>query len=95
MTESEADVLAKDIRDAMVSCMQLALKGQSDRPRLWRRVAYANDIQTLWHLRTDMMAFLSERCGETLARQQMSEITEKFRGAIPDNQMPRKTRLNS
>ena len=94
LSESDAESLTKDIRVAMVASMLEALKGQTTRPPVWNRVIYATSIQTLWYLRTDLMAFLSEQCGETQARDKLTAITEKFRGAMPREQMPKKTRLN-
>ena len=35
------------------------------------------------------MAFLSERCGEEVAREKLMTITEKFRSALPADQMPK------
>lgn len=94
LTEADAASLTKDIRVAMVSAMLDALKGQTTRPPVWNKVIYATSIQTLWYLRTDLMAMLSEHCGETLAREKLVEITEKFRGAMPREQMPKKSRFN-
>lgn len=90
LTETDAASLTTDIRVAMVSCMLEVLKDQPARPPVWNKVIYAASIQTLWYLRTDLMAFLSEHHGEALAREKVAEITEKFRGAMPREQMPKK-----
>ena len=94
LTEADAASLTKDIRVAMVAAMLEALRGQTTRPAVWNKVIYATSIQTLWYLRTDLMAFLSEQAGETRAREKLAEITEKFRGAMPREQMPKKSRFN-
>jgi ubiquinone biosynthesis protein UbiJ len=53
----------------------------------------ATDIQTLWYLRSDLVSLLADYCGEVAAREQVSSITEMFRGIIPDVQFPRAARI--
>lgn len=87
LTESEIDGRTKEIRTAMVTCMLEVLGNQTTRPPVWNKVTYSTSIQALWYLRTELMAFLSEQCGETLASEKLATITEMFRGAVPLNQM--------
>ncbi|MEO6017711.1 MAG: hypothetical protein ABIP46_10670 [Polaromonas sp.] len=50
---------------------------------LCRRIQYANDIQGLWYLRSDLMTTLAAAHGETMARMEMTDITSAFAGALP------------
>jgi hypothetical protein len=61
--------------------------------KAWADISRAQDIQTLWYLRSDLLAVLSECSGEHSARQQLDTITEYFRGSIPKNQMPGPRRI--
>jgi hypothetical protein len=62
-------------------------------PTLRDKVNQAYSIQTLWYLRIDLLVFLSKHCGEKLARERLSTITDTFRGLIPRNQMPKSGRF--
>jgi hypothetical protein len=73
----------EDIREAMLETMSEALEGRVIRPAVWGQVLYAKDIQMLWYQRSDLMAFLSDHYGETMAHQKMAEITREFRDLIP------------
>jgi hypothetical protein len=44
-------------------------------------------------LRIDLMALLSAHCGESVAAETLSIITEKFRGVLPPNQMAKPNRF--
>lgn len=88
-TETEVESQAKVIRMAMLACMSEVADVRITRPALWNKVFYSTSIQTLWYLRTDLMAFLSVHCGEAAAREKLNLITEKFRGAMPNDQMPK------
>jgi hypothetical protein len=87
LSESDADMKAQsrleDIREAMLESMTEALEGRVVRPAVWGQVLYAQDIQMLWYLRSDLMAFLSDHYGETMAQQKMTDITREFRDLIP------------
>lgn len=48
-----------------------------------RRIRYANDIQTLWYLRGDLMAVLAAKEGETHARAKIQSISGLFEGLLP------------
>jgi hypothetical protein len=83
-TESLAHV--EYIREAMLDCMDLFLDAHAKRPAVWARVEYADDIQSLWFLRSDVMHMLSHHCGETLAATRVDALTALFRGHIPKAQ---------
>jgi hypothetical protein len=63
--------------------------------RLWDRILYARDIQTLWYLRSDMLVLLSGLLGESVARTRLAPITGLFQGLLPATQQARPGRLNS
>lgn len=89
LSDPEIEDLVTDIRQAMLDCMSMHMVSEANRPLIWNKVFYASSLQTLWYLRTDLMAFLSERCGEEVAREKLVTITEKFRSALPADQMPK------
>ena len=83
-----ADALEQEehIRQEMLDCIAIFLPPESARPPVWTKVAYANDIQALWFLRSDVMHLLSGFCGETMAAAKIANLTEMFRGHIPSAQ---------
>jgi hypothetical protein len=70
------------IRYAMLQVM--GDDAAADFPAVVRRVRYADDIQGLWFLRSDLMGALSRMYGEHKARDVMEAINEMFEGFIPD-----------
>lgn len=70
-----------EIRRAMLDL--LGERGPSDYPGFVRRVRFANDLQTLWYARSDLMGALAALHGEGRAREQLEPVTEMFRGLIP------------
>jgi hypothetical protein len=74
------------IRQEMLDSMDLMLPKQAARPPVWARVQYADDIQSLWFLRSDVMHMLCDHCGETLAAIKVDTLTSLFRGYIPTAQ---------
>ncbi|RFO95424.1 hypothetical protein DIC66_18190 [Rhodoferax lacus] len=83
---SEAVAHVEHIRDEMLDCMELFLNPKTERPPVWARVQYADDIQSLWFLRSDLMHMLCDHCGETLAAIKVDTLTALFRGHIPKAQ---------
>ncbi|MEI8029761.1 MAG: hypothetical protein WCH35_08285 [Comamonadaceae bacterium] len=81
------------IRQAMLDSMTEFLDGKATQSTIWDKVRYAPSIQTLWYLRIDLMAQLSAYCGESVAAATLSNITEKFRGVVPSNQMTKSNRF--
>ena len=80
------------IRDAMLDALAPYGEYGTVLPPAWHSIAMATDVQTLWHLRTQLLSVLADLHGERQAQRMLAELTEHFRGAIPDAQMPR---LNS
>ena len=84
---SQMDNQLEDIREEMLGCMMPCVKGLSHQPAVWAKVMYANDIQSLWYHRSDVMVVLCEHLGETQASLTMARITAMFRGAVPATQL--------
>lgn len=74
------------IREEMLDCMANYLQGRAVRPPVWAKLLEADDIQSLWYLRSDVMHMLCGHCGETLAASKLDEITELFNGHLPKAQ---------
>jgi hypothetical protein len=93
----DADGRLENIRSAMFSAMlEFVDKEPYRAAKVWADISRAIDIQTLWYLRSDLLRILSIYCGEQSAGKQLDEITQMFRGVIPENQMPNRVdrRLN-
>jgi hypothetical protein len=74
----------EDIREAMLDRMAVVLEGQVVRPAVWAKVLHAIDVQSLWYQRSAVMHLLSDHMGETAARAELHNITQQFRGVLPD-----------
>ena len=72
-----------DIREEMLECLAPYMESKSVRAPVWAKVLYAEDIQTLWYQRSDLMHILSAHCGETAAAQTLERITALFRNQVP------------
>lgn len=81
---SEQDL--ETTRKAMLDSMQTVAGPQATRAPLWRAISGAKDGQSLWYLRSDLMAYLSAHKGEPFAKEQLSGLTKNFRGQIPSAQ---------
>jgi hypothetical protein len=91
---SGIDGRTEDIRDAMHDAISPFITNQPITPKVWRSIAGAPDIDSLWYLRSDLLAILALHCGEQSAQKTIAMITEMFRGAVPDTHMPRASRFN-
>lgn len=60
-------------------------------PQLESRILLAADLQSLWYLRSDLMAALSSLQGEFTARHSLQDITSMFEGLLPKNMFSRPT----
>ena len=90
----DVDGKAEDIRDAMLEAMAPHMNFDDvTMPGVWTRTVKATDIQSLWYMRSDVLAFLAEQVGEPTARTMLNQITEMFRGAMPDSHMPRPRKI--
>jgi hypothetical protein len=71
----------EDIR--LFILMELGEFAKENYPRLVRSVRYAQDAQGLWYTRGEVMAVLADMHGETIAREKIERISDKFRGLLP------------
>ena len=55
-----------------------------------RRIRYADNIQSLWYARSELMAALADLRGEAYARAQVASISTLFDGLLPQG-LSRKT----
>lgn len=75
------------IRAAMLSLL-VARDGPEVR-RIEQRVRFAENLETLWYLRQDLVAVLSATGEEATVREQIVGITALFRGWLPATMVPR------
>ncbi|HEY8049945.1 MAG TPA: hypothetical protein VIE63_12275 [Ramlibacter sp.] len=92
-TDSLLEGGIEEVREAMLASLEHAGPGQFQ--PLTRRIRYANDIQSLWYLRGDLMAALAAMHGESVARRKMAGITEQFEGLLPGSMTSRPSPLIS
>ncbi len=79
------------IRQLMLD--ELGEFGEKHYPKIALRVRYAQDAQGLWYARGDVMAVISAKQGETIARQKVSSITKMFDGLLPGSLGSRRSSL--
>lgn len=85
VSDGAADRQFEDVREMMLTHLGMDhVLGSS----LFRRIQYADDIQVLWYLRSDLMSSLAALHGEGVARSEMSSITKAFQGALPHAMRP-------
>lgn len=80
-TPAAIDNSIEDIRQAMLN--ELGNDSEKRFPAVTRRIRYAQDIQTLWYARSDVMAILAKTHGETIAREKLARISDQFKGLLP------------
>lgn len=51
---------------------------------LMQRIRHANDVQSLWYLRSEAMSVLASLHGEACAREALTRISTLFEGVLPD-----------
>lgn len=84
----DADGRMESIRSAMQDALSEGVSHQPiESSKTWADIARADDVQTLWYLRSDVLRMLADAYGEQRAHNKLDEITELFRGIVPKNQM--------
>lgn len=71
----------EDIREWMLD--ELEQSEELKFPTIVRQVRYATDAQALWFMRGEVMTALAAMHGETVAREKISHISQKFKGLLP------------
>lgn len=69
------------LRQAMLQALGEPDSGHYD--KVARQLRYAVDVRGLWYARSDLMALLADRHGETAARAELERLTEMFRELLP------------
>ena len=80
LSPDDMEAQAEVVRELMLKRLGA---GGTPSPSLLRRITYAGNVQTLWYLRSELMAALAFAHDETRARREMAEITAAFQGALP------------
>lgn len=57
--------------------------------RVRQKVHFANNLETLWYLRQDILSTLTDIDGESAALDQMKPLNSMFKGALPNTMGPR------
>ena len=83
----------ESIRQAMLDA--IGPSGASKFPVVQLRVSYANDVEDLWYLRGDLMASIANLDGEATARARLAQISEMFRGLLPNGLSSRPSPLGA
>lgn len=61
----------------------LAACGETAHPKLADRIRFATDLESLWYLRTELLAAVSECVGAESAGRSLESITAQFIGVLP------------
>lgn len=89
----EVTATLEDVRARMAalaaSCPKEASEG------LLRRIHYAPEVQTLWFMRSELMAVLARTYGEVAAREKVIGLGVEFRGLLPRSLQSRQSFLDS
>ena len=70
------------VRQAMLDTVARAGLGQRHL-HIVARIQFAQGIQALWYVRTDMMTALAAELGEAAAREQIDALSALFEGLLP------------
>jgi hypothetical protein len=89
--ESEAEVTDR-FRQAMLGLLEGEIDDQAARLNL--RIRCAASLQSLWFMRSDMMALLAARHGEVEARHRLELISESVRDSLPSGLRSRPSPLS-
>ncbi len=77
-TPSTAQDKIDSVRDAMLEAM--GAEGQDIYQVLHARIQFAQELETLWYARSDLMVALSALRGELVAARELERISDMFRG---------------
>jgi hypothetical protein len=74
------------IRTAMLDALQ-DIPATESLKTAWSSIARANQVQTLWYLRSDMLRLMADYWGEPVARTKLAELTALFQGVVAPSQL--------
>lgn len=69
------------IRNAMLDALSATAAGPYSVIRL--RVTYAQDLQDLWYMRSEVLEAVAAVDGEAVARRKLVHISQMFNGYLP------------
>ena len=79
----DAGAQLEGIRHAMLVSLAVIPSDTPGLDRIWGAIARAGAAQTLWYLRSDLLALLADQSGEVDARKELDHITKMFHGLVP------------
>ncbi len=87
------EVSLEHIRQTM---QELVRQDRSERAaKLGRRIRYANDVETLWYLRGELMGLLARIRGEAAAQEEIERLSNMFSELLPSGLRSRPSPLRS
>lgn len=81
-----------DIRQSMLALVEE--DGGERSMRLARRIRYAQDLETLWFMRGEVMGLLARLHGEASALEQVEELSSMFADLLPSGLRSRPSPLS-
>ena len=92
-TGPSPEIRLQEIRQAMLDCIDGADEESYEGTRVLAQVLYAQDIQSLWYSRPDVMSLMASLRGEAKAHAHLASISDMFIGLLPAAQKSRPNRL--
>jgi hypothetical protein len=87
----KAGARQEEIRTAMLAALsEIESTHPGDFSKSLVTITQANDVQSLWYARSELLRLIADRDGEKAARAILDTITDMFDGLVPKNQMPSK-----
>jgi hypothetical protein len=84
----------EDIRTAMLAALsEIDSTQPEDFSRTLVTITRANDVQSLWYARSELLRLIADRNGEQAANKVLDGITVLFKGLIPQSQMPSRKKI--
>ena len=76
-------IRVEEVRQAMLDALAVGDLSETQ-PQIVRRIFYAQDIQTLWYARSDVMTALAGELGEAIAQEKIAALTRLFDGLLSE-----------
>lgn len=83
----------EDVRSSMLELAASCPKEHAE--KLAFRIRFAPEVQTLWFMRSELMAVLARTYGEAVAREKVVGLGVEFRGLLPKSLQSRHSFLDS
>jgi len=81
------------IRNSLLQSLDRSAVGKLD--DAYFKVSEALDIEQLWYSRADVMSAVARECGELVARSELLNINNSFKGFLPKGLTTRPSPLDS